>query len=143
MVRLINRTRLVAFAFLALVGVLVFLIYCPSKEEVYRPTYPDYLKIEFEMTPSEVEAILGPPHEVLTSESRPRARGSGDFHKPKKAGERVFIYFGAPDADKTLYEYHVVLDTEGRVYGHGFGTTSPELTAFERAIKWLQDLFGL
>jgi hypothetical protein len=68
MMRPRNPSKLFAFVVVAsLLG--LFVIFRATRQELFHPSSDDFSKVKDGMTQSEVEAILGPPHKVITSES--------------------------------------------------------------------------
>jgi len=133
-----SRTKLVAI--LSVAALLTFyLAYRAATKELYHPTETDFEKITFGMSEGEVEAILGPPHKVLTWESSKR-----EFYRPPYPGVKVFFYYGREhETGLTNDTFNVKIDTTtGRVCGYGTGS-SKEPSLIDKLNQWLKDVFGL
>jgi hypothetical protein len=136
---LLSKHRKLA-ALITLTGLLSFyLAYRVATQEVYHPTMRDFNLIRNGMSESEVKAILGPPHKVLTFNSE------SELHRPESPDLEVFIYYGPQEKGKlTVRIYNVKIDTindQVCSYGYGSGTTDPSFS--QRARRWFKNVFGL
>lgn len=136
MIRL--RNRVVVAVLLSLVILLALVVFWRDTGKVYHPTMADFAQIGFHMREREVEAILGPPHKVLTMNS-----SQNEFYKPSYPHQKELLYYGAPNGRGVIDILHVSVRTDiDEVYGYGTGSEF-EHSPFEKLINWFKSLFGL
>jgi hypothetical protein len=137
---LLSKHRKLA-ALMTLTGLLLFyLAYRAGRQEIYHPTTSDFGKIRFDLTEDEVEAILGPPHKVLTSTSSKR-----EFFRPKNSDVKVkvFLYYGPTNENKQYTIFVIDIDADGRVVGYGDSGTGSEKPLLEQLKEWISSVLGL
>src|SRR5260370_3524735 len=111
------RTRPKTLSFVMFAGlVLFFFSRWYEQQKVYHPTRKDFAKIHVLMTEQEVEAILGPPHKVLTSES-----SKNEFYRPVCPDEKILVYYGRTNTERELNVFHAEFDTD-LLWVYSFGT---------------------
>jgi hypothetical protein len=128
------RRLIIAFLLLA-IGLLIFRVYWAKTAGVYHPTRMDFTKIKDGMTESEVEAILGPPHEVRTN-GRDVVVTVGHTQFSRVYHKRL-IYYGASDENGKSIIINVDVDDEGRVLTAGI-STRPSRSVLQTIMEWLQ-----
>lgn len=102
-----------------------------GSNELYFPTIADFEEIQFHMTEGEVKAILGPPHALTTSRS---------LIFPNMPPNKVFVYYGAKDADGTSYKFDIEFSATG-VCGVSHGIHY-EPSMLEKLKDWLKGVLG-
>jgi hypothetical protein len=108
-----------------------------KKEEIYHPTMIDFRAIDFGMSEEEVEAILGPPHKVLTRKS-----DKSEFYRPESINQRVFLYYGSANEQKQVDVFVIKFNwAEGRVIGYGNGADF-ESSWVDKLVQSVKNLFG-
>jgi hypothetical protein len=90
-------------AFLMAIAVLLLKLHHGSNE-VYFPTMADFEKIQFDMTESQVKAILGSPHELTARKS---------LISPNRPASKVFVYYGPKDADGSSFKFDIEFNATG------------------------------
>jgi hypothetical protein len=115
-----------AAAFVLLLG-----YHAASRKQVFHPTRADFAKIRLDMTETEVERILGPPHEVHTWD----AGKAQEFNWPFRPDHKELVYHSREDENSQFDIFDVTVDDRGRVCGRGFDTKRRK-SLVERLINW-------
>lgn len=98
---------------LGVLGIAFLLIF----DRRHRPTMEEFRQIEWGMDPAKVEAILGPPHRVLTAESKAETEVQALYTPgPDDVGKKVYYYEGPMEKRGQYIRFFVVrFDKEGQV----------------------------
>jgi hypothetical protein len=114
------------------------------KQESRRLTVPgDFDKLRPELTESEVQAILGPPHEVLTWKS-PKHR---KFSIPKSPRHIIWVYYGPIEEDGLFRQRNLLyLNIDGeegvlKTCGEGSDGELKSVSLMDVIHEWLAKLF--
>jgi hypothetical protein len=111
-------------------------------DQRHYPTMEEFHEIESGMTSAEVEAILGPPHEVLTAYSKANTEEQA-FYKPgpDDPAKKVYCYEGRMEhSGKTIRFYVVYIGKEGKVTGWA-SAGHPNRSVPWRFQRWLENEF--
>ena len=97
------------------------------------------------MGPAEVEAILGPPHEVLTADSEAKSEDS-EFYKPSPGDlvKKVWLYEGLlQQSGRSITIFNVRFgEADDGVIGMGTGGHSNRSYPW-RLWRWARKTFGI
>jgi hypothetical protein len=135
--------RLVALG--TLISLLILLLFARvRKQEIHRYMTPDdFRRLKPGMTQSEVEAILGPPHEVLTWKSPKHTK----ITIPDSPRHIISVYYGpieeSPPFRKRPFLYLNIDAEQGelKTWGEGSDGGIVSKSVWDRIRDWFAKLF--